>query len=98
MAKDRQRRGLKSVQALQKRKQMNKLDAQLKEKKHALAIKAELQHKLETVLASADAVEIEVADNALADFIVILDDPAFGLYAYEQVDDNLFIFRAKDIL
>lgn len=98
MAKERRRRGLKSVQALQKRKQLNKMDAQLKEKKHSLAIRSELQHKLETELASADAIEIEVADNALADFIVILDDPIFALYTWEQVDDNLFIFRSKDIL
>ena len=88
---------LKSLQFLRRRKNQ-KDNSKLQQKKFEQALRTELLHKLEVQLRTADAVEFEVSGRALADFIVVLEDPSVtAMYDFEQVDDNLFIFRPKHL-
>lgn len=92
-------KGLKSLQVIQHRKVSSSSTEQLKQKKQELAIRTELLHKLSVQLQSYDAVEIEVREDALPLFMVVLEDPALtALYNFEQVDSSLFIFRSKEIV
>lgn len=88
---------LKSTQFLRRRKKQ-KEDNKLQQRKFEQAIRTELLHKLEVQLRSVDAVEFEVSERALADFLVVLEDPSItAMYDYEQVDDALFVFRPKHL-
>ena len=93
------KQGLKSTQVWKYRRANRNRDEQLKQRKLEMALKTELTHKLDVQFASNEAVEIEVAENALASFLVLLDDPEItSLYTFEQVDDSLFVFRPNSIL
>ena len=96
-------RGLKSLRVLRQRRISKREELKLKQKKTEFALKTELMHRLDVQLSANDAVEVEVAPNVLADFLVVLEDPAItSLYDFEQDvgqgDDSLFIFRSKNIL
>lgn len=91
-------KGLRSLQVLRQRRENRRSSQALQQKKTELALKSELLQRLESQNGS-DAVEIEVQNpNVLPDFISVLEDPAVSRdYDYEQVDESLFIFRAKRI-
>lgn len=93
------KRGLKSLQVFQHRKVSGSSTEQLKQKKQELAIRTELLHKLSVQLQTYDSVEIEVREDALPLFMVVLEDPALtAIYNFRQVGDALFIFRSKEIV
>lgn len=92
-------KGLRSVEVLKHRRQRKHSEVQLQQKKTELALKTELLHRLEVQFVSNDAIEIEVAENVLPEFMLVLDDVAVtSLYDYEQVSASLFIFRPKQLL
>lgn len=98
--KARKKEKLKSLQVLRQRKHNKQSELQLKQRKTEMALKTELMHKLEVHFATVDTLQLEVADNVLADFLVILEDPAItSLYTYTQdyVDEHLFTFTPRAI-
>lgn len=60
-------------------------------------IKRELINKLDGILSDYDSVEIEIAPKVVTEFINILDSDITNKYDYQQIDDNKFIFRNKEI-
>lgn len=93
-------RGLRSLQVLRQRRENKHNEQKLKQKKTELALKAELLHRLEVQFVSNDAVEIEVVNPmVLPDFISVLEDPSIsGIYDYEQVAEDRFVFKQKTFL
>ena len=62
---------------------------------HRLEI--ELMEKLDSLLEENDSVLLEVNPKSNPEFLNILDERVTSLYSYEQVDQNKFIFRNKQL-
>ena len=60
-------------------------------------IKAETLQQLGAILSENDKVMLEISDTAVPYFLDILDDPAFGVYRYQQVDEYHYIFTNREL-
>lgn len=66
--------------------------------KAASKIKSEALTKLSALLSENDKVMIEISESAVPYFLDILDDPAFSIYRYQQVDQYHYIFSNKTLI
>lgn len=101
MAKATKQKGLKSLAVLRQRHIGRKADRALRQKKIEMALKSELTHRLEVQFSNVDVtvVMLEVQDNVLATFMIVLEDTAItSLYEFDQVGPNLFEFRLKELM
>ena len=58
-------------------------------------LKAETLAQLNALLSDNDKVMLELSDTASQYFLDILDDPAFDIYRYQQVDATHYIFQNR---
>lgn len=61
-------------------------------------IKAETLTQLNALLSDNDKVMLEITDDAVPYFLDILDDPAFEVYRYQQVDEYHYIFQNRTLI
>lgn len=61
-------------------------------------VKSEALTKLNALLSENDKVMIEISENAAPYFLDILDDPAFSIYRFQQVDEYHYIFSNRTLI
>lgn len=68
------------------------------DRKASNKVKSEALTKLNALLSENDKVMIEISDNAVPYFLDILDDPAFSIYRFQQVDEYHYIFSNRTLI
>ena len=68
------------------------------DRKASNKVKSEALTKLNALLSENDKVMIEISDNAVPYFLDILDDPAFSIYRFQQVDEYYYIFSNRTLI
>lgn len=70
----------------------------MKDMKMSNKIKAETLTQLNAILGDNDKVMLEISEDAVPFFLDILDDPAFDIYIFQQVDEYHYIFQNKTLI
>lgn len=68
------------------------------DRKASNKVKSEALTKLNALLSENDKVMIELSDDAVPYFLDILDDPAFSIYRFQQVDEYHYIFSNRTLI
>lgn len=88
---------LRVFEIMREEREAKKNRGELRSKQVENSIRLELLDKLKEYLKDNDSVEIEVAHDALGEFVNILSDEVLAKYNYVQISDSVFSFSDEVI-
>lgn len=89
---------MRFIQVLRDRKIAKSGQTSIQDMRMESKIKAETLKQLSALLSENDRVMIELYDNTVPYFLNILDNPAFSVYKYRQIDERHYEFSNRDLL